>query len=155
MRSAIVLVFALALVSSVASGQSQQSTAQPDSRPANQPISTKIIPGSRVFIEPMNGFENYLMAAFGKKKVQLVAVADKDQADYVITGTSDEKKAGWAKVISGQVHSDNAASVTMVDKKSGAVLFAYAVDKKNTLHCQQTTDEACAKHLQEKIEGKD
>src|SRR6266404_5503498 len=63
---------------------------------APTPISTKIVPGSKVYITPMDGFENYLAAALGKKKVQLIPVTDKDQADYVITGTSLDKKAGWA-----------------------------------------------------------
>ena len=53
----------------------------------------------------------------------------------------------------GNIHSDNAASVTMSDQKTGAVVFAYAVDKKNTLHGQQTTAEACAKHLEETIKA--
>ena len=117
-------------------------------------MSTRIVPEATVYIEPMNGFENYLTAALLKKKVQLVVVANRDQAQYVISGTSDEKKAGWAKMaFTGQIHSDNAASVTMSDRRSGAVVFAYAVDKKNTMHGQQTTAEACAKHLEEKIKS--
>jgi hypothetical protein len=52
----------------------------------------------------------------------------------------------------GNIHSDNSASVTMTDKKTGAIVFAYAVDKKSTLHGQQTTAEACAKHLKNQIE---
>lgn len=51
-------------------------------------------------------------------------------------------------------YSDNAASMQMVDQKTGAVVFAYAVNKKNTLHGQQTTAEACAKHLKEQLEKK-
>lgn len=103
----------------------------------------------------MDGFESYLAAAFGKKKVQVVLVMDKEQADYVITGTSLDKKAGWAKIVfMGNVHSDNAASITMSDRRTGAIVYAYAVDKKSTLHGQQTTAEACAKHLKAHIEGK-
>jgi hypothetical protein len=91
-----------------------------------------------------------------KKKVQLVVVANKDMADYVIGGTAEDKKAGWAKIIFlGDIHSDATASVTMVDQKSSAVLFAYAVNKKNTWHGDQTTAEACAKHLQAHIEGRE
>ena len=128
---------------------------QQESAP-NSPISTRIVRNSTVYIEPMEGFDSYLAAAFQKKKVQLVPVADKEKADYVITGTSEDKKAGWAKmVVFGNIHSDAAASISMVDKKSGAIVFAYAVNKKNTLHGQQTTAEACAKHLQERIDGKD
>jgi hypothetical protein len=118
------------------------------------PESMKINPGSRVYIAPMDGFENYLAAALGKKKVQLIPVFDQGQADYVISGTSVDKKAGWAKIVFiGNVHSDNAASVTMTDKRTGAIVYAYAVDKKSTMHGQQTTAEACAKHLKAHMEG--
>jgi len=119
-------------------------------------LNTKIMPGSKVYVTPMDGFENYLAAALGKKKVQLIPVMDKDLADYVITGTSLDKKAGWAKIVfMGNVHSDNAASITMSDRKTSAIVYAYAVDKKSTMHGQQTTAEACAKHLQAHIEGKE
>ena len=120
------------------------------------PESMKITPGSRVYIAPMDGFENYLAAALGKKKVPLIPVFDQSQADYVISGTSVDKKAGWAKIVfMGNIHSDNAASVTMTDKRTGAIVYAYAVDKKSTMHGQQTTAEACAKHLKAHIEGHD
>lgn len=116
--------------------------------------SLKIVQGSRVYITPMDGFESYLAAALNKKKVPLVPVADQSQADYVITGTSLDKKAGWAKIVfMGNIHSDNAASVTMTDRRTGAIVYAYAVDKKSTMHGQQTTAEACAKHLKSHIEG--
>src|SRR5882724_11673072 len=131
-------------------------TKTPAATVSPEPISTKIVPGSRVYITPMEGFENYLAAALGKKKVPLVPVADKEHADYVITGTSLDKKAGWAKIVfMGNIHSDNAASVTMTDVKTGAIVYAYAVDKKSTMHGQQTTAEACAKHLKGHIEGKE
>jgi hypothetical protein len=119
-------------------------------------VTTRIVPGSKVYIDKMNGFENYLAAAFAKKKVQLVIVTDEAQADYVIGGTSEDKKAGWAKIVfMGNIHSDNAASVTMTDRRSSAVVFAYAVNKKSTMHGDQTTAEACAKHLQAHIEGRE
>jgi hypothetical protein len=117
--------------------------------------SMKIVAGAKVYIAPMEGFESYLVAAFGKKKVQLIPVADQNQADYVIAGTSVDKKAGWAKMaFMGNIHSDNAASITMTDRRTGAIVYAYAVDKKSTLHGQQTTAEACAKHLEAHIEGR-
>ena len=111
--------------------------------------SLKITPGAKVYITPMDGFENYLAAAFGKKKVPLIPVFDPNQA-----GTSVDKKAGWAKIaFMGNIHSDNAASISMADKRTGAIVYAYAVDKKSTMHGQQTTAEACAKHLKSHIEG--
>ena len=51
------------------------------------------------------------------------------------------------------IHSDAAASISMHDTKTGAIVFAYAVNKKNALHGEQTTAEACAKHLHKKIES--
>jgi len=66
----------------------QPSATTPAAAVSTGPISTKIVPGSRVYITPIEGFENYLAAALGKKKVPLVPVADKEHADYVITGTS-------------------------------------------------------------------
>jgi hypothetical protein len=112
--------------------------------------------GSKVYIEPMDGFENYLAAALQKKKVQLTVVADREAADFVITGTAEHEEAGWAKVaFQHNIHSDDQASISVVNTKTSAVVFAYAVNKKNTLHGEQTTAEACAKHLQAHIEGKE
>jgi hypothetical protein len=52
-----------------------------------------------------------------------------------ITGTLAEKKAGVAKMpVFGPIHSDNAASIQMAEQKTGAVVFAHAVNKKNTPH---------------------
>jgi hypothetical protein len=133
------------------------SSEKPAATPAPvEPASTKIAPGSKVYITPMDGFENYLAAALGKKKVALFPVADKERADYIIAGTSLDKKAGWAKIVfMGNIHSDNAASITMTDVKTGAIVYAYAVDKKSTMHGQQTTAEACAKHLKGHMEAKE
>jgi hypothetical protein len=112
--------------------------------------------GSRVFIEPMDGFESFLAAALQKKKVSLVVVDDEKLADFIINGGSDSRKAGWAKIIfMGNLHSDEEASITMVDVKTDTVAFAYAVNKKSTLHGEQTTAEACAKHLKGRMEGRE
>jgi hypothetical protein len=132
--------------------------AQPPTAPLEPATveSMKIRPNARVYIAPMDGFESYMAAALNKKKVQLIPVFDAAQADYIISGTSVDKKAGWAKIVfMGNIHSDNAASITMTDKKTGAIVYAYAVDKKSTTHGQQTTAEACAKHLKGHMEGHD
>jgi len=126
----------------------------PTQAPSPQTAPVAVIPNS-VFIAPMGGFETYLAAAFEKKKVPLTVVTVKASAVYVIAGVSEDKKAGWAKIaFLGDIHSDADASVQMVDRKSGAVVFAYAVNKKNTLNGDQTTAEACAKHLKDQLEKK-
>jgi|HubBroStandDraft_2_1064218.scaffolds.fasta_scaffold00819_5 hypothetical protein len=108
-----------------------------------------------VFIAPMEGFETYLAAAINKKQVPLTVVGDEAHAVYLIRGTSAEQKAGWAKMaFTGSIHSDDSASIQMIDRKTDAVVFAYAVNKKNTWHGQQTTAEACAKHLKEQLDKK-
>jgi hypothetical protein len=123
---------------------------------AQNSVSVNLPAGSTVYIEPMDGFENYLAAALQKKKVQVTVVADRDAADFVITGSSQHEKAGWAKVaFQRSIQSDDQASISVVNRQRSAVVFAYAVNKKNTLHGEQTTAEACAKHLQAHIEGKE
>jgi hypothetical protein len=115
---------------------------------------TNLPPGSKVYLEPMDGFETYLAAALQKKKVPVKMVGDKDSADFVITGTAEHIKAGWAKIVfSGNIHSDEQASISVMSVKTSEVVFAYAVNKKNTLHGMQTSAEACAKHLYGHIKG--
>ena len=112
--------------------------------------SSRIAPGSKIYIEAADGFDTYLAAALEKKKVPLTIIATKDKADYELTGVSDHEKAGWAKMVfAGQLHSNDQASVKLTDIKTGTVVFAYAVDKKNTMHGKQTAAEACAKHLKQ------
>ncbi|MBZ5707429.1 MAG: hypothetical protein LAN63_18950 [Acidobacteriia bacterium] len=111
--------------------------------------------GSRVFIAPMDGFETYLKAALDKKKVPLVVVDSREQADFEITGTSETQKAGAAKIIiMGSWHSREEASVKVTNLKTSEIAFAYSVHKENSAHGKQSSAEACAKHLKEKIEGK-
>lgn len=47
--------------------------------------------GATVYIEPMRGYETYLAAAFTKKHVPLIVVADKDKAEFIITSTVAHK----------------------------------------------------------------
>jgi hypothetical protein len=112
--------------------------------------------GSKIYIEAADGFDTYLTAALQKKKVPVTVVTDKAQADYELTGVSDHQKPGWAKIaFTGSIHSDEQASVKLINIKTSEVVFAYAVNKKNSLHGRQTAAEACAKHLRQAIDGKD
>jgi hypothetical protein len=114
----------------------------------------RITPGSKVFIEPMDGFETYLSAAMMKKKVPILIVDSKDNADFILGGNAHVEKAGWAKTIFVSPASHAQASITVKDVKSGALAFAYNVDKMNAARADQSTAEACAKHLKEAIEKK-
>jgi len=113
-----------------------------------------IAKGAKVYIAPMDGYETYLTAAFAKKKVPVTLVAEKESADFEITGASESKKAGAAKILlMGSWHSSEQASITVTNLKSGVAVWAYSVNKKDSAHGKQSTAEACAKHLKEKIDS--
>ena len=110
--------------------------------------------GSKVFIEPMDGFESYLAAAILKKNVPLIVVDDKAKADFIVSGTSHIERASWAKTIFISGAPQAGASISIKNAKSGDLVFAYAVDKFNAARANQSTAEACAKHLKNYIEKK-
>jgi hypothetical protein len=117
-------------------------------------ISQETIPtGARVYIAPMpNGFDNYIAAGLQQKKVPVVMVADRSKADFEISGVAETDKAGWAKMLfMGVQQSNEQASVKMVNLKSGTIVFAYSVNKANSVRGKQSAGEACAKHIREKI----
>jgi hypothetical protein len=110
--------------------------------------------GSKVYIESMDGFEVYLAAAIEKKKVPVRLVSEKSEAEFVVSGTSESQKASWAKMlVMGSTQSSEEASIVMKDARSGTIVFAYAVNKRNSVHGKQSTSEACAKHLKAYIQG--
>lgn len=136
--------------------------AAPASAPANDvakssaPISSNKIPsGSKLFVAPMGGFENYVIAGIVKKKVAVTIVADRDKAEYEIRGSAETEKAGWAKMlILGLQNSNEEASINVTEIKTGNVVFAYSVKKLNSVHGKQSAGEAIGKHLNEAM-GKD
>ena len=114
----------------------------------------KAIPqGAKVFVAPMNGYETYIKAAIQKKKLPLVIVEQRDQADFEISGSAESQKAGTAKkVIMLDWHSTEQASVRVTNLKSSDVVFAYSVHKASSAHGKQSSAEACAKHIKDAIE---
>lgn len=121
-----------------------------------QEASKVIPPNSKVFVAPMpDGFDEFLKAAIEKKKVPIQVVADKDQADFQITGHSETQKASTAKkVIMWDWRSNEQASIQVSNLKTSEVVFAYSVNKVSSAHGKKSSAEACAKHLKEKIENK-
>jgi len=96
-----------------------------------------------------------LKAALTAKKVPLTVVSSREQADFEIKGNSETQKAGAAKkAIMLNWHSDEQASISVSNIKSGEIVYAYSVNKKSSAHGKQSTAEACAKHLKEELEKK-
>ena len=117
------------------------------------PKAKPIAAGSRIYIAPiLGGFQNYIAAAIMKKKVPVLLVTDRTKADYEISGVSESEKANWAKMLflsSGA--SAEQASIQVVNVRTDEVVFAYSVNKANSVRGKQSAGEACAKHLKEKI----
>jgi hypothetical protein len=113
-------------------------------------------PGAKVFINAMpDGFDSFLKSALTKKKVPLTIVDAKETADLEMTGTSESQKAGVAKkLFMGSWQSDEQATISIADLKSGEIVFAYSVNKRNSAHGKQSTAEACAVHIKDELEKK-
>lgn len=103
---------------------------------------------AKVFITAPDGFDVFLTAAFAKKGVPLIVVADKEKADYEIQATAETEKAGWAKILlTRSARSKENASLRLVDLKTGEVVFAYAYNMGSAMNGRQSSAESCAKHL--------
>jgi len=98
-------------------------------------------------------FDSFLKAALVAKKVPLNVVSSRDQADFEIKGSSETQKASAAKkAVLLNWHSDEQASISVSNLVSGEVIFAYTANKKSSTHGKQSTAEACAKHLKERLQ---
>jgi hypothetical protein len=137
----------------------------------------QVLPGSRIVIAPMGGFETYFAAAMREKKVPVRLTLDRDSAQYFIVSTETEWHgfvygsaggANWNQNGGSAGHAASAsstrgleASIMLIDAKSKDVVWAYEVHKSShgalllgthASRGQQSLAEACAKHLKEFIE---
>lgn len=164
MRDKCLFVGFILLLCSVVSAAQATSGVSPNrlveqkslSEQATTIVQEKLPAGSKVFVAPMpNGFDTYLVAGLTKKQVPLVVVIDRNKADYEISGVSESEKAGWAKMLFlGSQQSAEQASIKVMNLQTGNVVFAYSVNKGNSVRGKQSAGEACAKHIKEKIEGR-
>ena len=114
--------------------------------------------GSKIYvnqIQGFNGFENYLVAAFKKKKVDLLVTADRSQADFEVTGYADQKRAGWAKIIFGSGLPESEASIQVINLKTSVVAYAVGSYKVDAFNGKKSTAEHLAKNLRQKMERDD
>ncbi len=118
------------------------SVSQEPSKGAPRADNSHIAPGARVFLESMDGFEDYLAAAFHAKQVPVVVVTDKDKADFLVTGSASNNE--------DQHHTRAAIKIV---SKEGVIVFAYAFDDDYAIHGKQSAAEACAKNLKKEVLG--
>jgi len=122
------------------------------------PGPTYIPAGSKVYVSQIQGmphFENNLMAAFHKKKVDLLIVTDRSQADFEITGFAQLQRSDWGTGVFGPALPESEASIQMVNLRSGVISYAVASYRVSALNGNKSTAEHLAKNLRQKMERDD
>ena len=116
-----------------------------------------------VYIEPQNGFETYLAAAFGKKGVPAEVVTDETKATYLLKAAPVEiqKESTGGKIARCLfascvgIEDKGNVSVQLIETSSTKVLWAYSVNKqRGGAKNEQSMAEAVAKHFKEFLEKK-
>ena len=132
------------------------SSAQTPSNVVRDESDTHIPSAARLYIAPIEGgYDIYLAAAMHKKEVPLTLVTDKSKADFELSGVTESEKAGCAKTIFlASTATNEQASIKIVNLRTGTIVFGYNVNKSNSARGKQSSSEACAKHLKEKIEAR-
>ena len=86
------------------------------------PSSPPFGPGVKIFIDPMNGFGQLVSEAIGEKKVPVVLVKDRGEADYVVTGEAHVKTPNYA--LGAVLTKHGGANVLIKDARTDKLVFA-------------------------------
>jgi hypothetical protein len=112
----------------------------------------------RVYIVPQDGFESNLAAAIIKKHVPAVVTQNKDEAQFILSGTlklheesAGSKVARCLFAYCAGMEGVQAAAVQLVNARTQEVVWAYNVHKPSA-KAYQSTAEAVAKHLKQFLE---
>ncbi|MFZ3217268.1 MAG: hypothetical protein WA192_14520 [Candidatus Acidiferrales bacterium] len=104
-----------------------------------------------VFIEPMQGMEGLLATAFEKKHVPLAEAISADRATYVLHLSWGDASAEGAKDAS---KSSATPTLQLINRSSGAVVFAYPLNRENTWHGERFTAEIVASQVKRQVASK-
>jgi hypothetical protein len=116
-----------------------------------------------VYLEPQQGFETYLAAAFAKKNVPVDVVTDQTKATYVLRSAPVEVKsestggkiARCLFAYCAGIEDKGNVSVQLIETTSTKMLWAYSVNKqRGGSKNEQSMAEAVAKHFKEYLEKK-
>jgi len=103
--------------------------------------------------EKDTGFANYLAAAIRKKNVPVILVNDDKDADFVISGSADQKGAGAVKkIFLGDFRKTTSASIVVTNTRTGIVAFADSSHRDSANRGMRSSAEKLAKYLKKKIE---
>jgi len=110
---------------------------------------------SKLYIDVMDGFDSYLSAAILAKHIPVTVVRDRDKADYLVTGTWRESEGGTSGngslVRPLKRRTNYSASISIVDPKTSAVIFAYSSQRSATHDLSKEIAEDLANHLRDQI----
>ncbi|HEX8368409.1 MAG TPA: hypothetical protein VF604_07690 [Pyrinomonadaceae bacterium] len=144
MKKLILLTLLIFAFSCFAFGQAAEVTTPETRIPAN----------SKVYIAPMeSGFETYITAALQKKKIPLIIVATREQADFEIKGSVEKQKAGWAKTIFISPLPSIDSTMQVINVKTGVVAYSISSTKSNARRGRKGSAEHLAKNLAKKMQN--
>ncbi len=118
------------------------------------PVGHAQVSNPKIYIAPQNGFETYLAGAFTKKNVPAQIVTAPETADYILSPAPVQQKpeSAGGKIARclfaycAGIEGSQTASVSLIDAKTQAIVWAYNVKKGGSSNFQSSA-EACAKHL--------
>jgi hypothetical protein len=118
------------------------------------PFTHAQVSNPKIYIAPQNGFETYLAGAFTKKSVPAQIVTAPEVADYILSPAPVQQKPETAGgkiarclfAYCAGIEGSQTASVSLIDAKTKAIVWAYNVKKGGSSNFQSSA-EACAKHL--------
>jgi len=108
--------------------------------------------GMKIYIQPQNGFESYISAAFFKKHVPATITQNQEEAQFTLTSVVlAREESGLGKIARCAflycigIEGIQTATVELISPAK-EVVWAYNV-RKSGAHSYQSTAEAIAKHL--------
>jgi hypothetical protein len=120
------------------------------------PSAPVFAPGAKLFIAPMDGFEQFLSDAILKKKVPVVVVNEREKADFLVSGGARVKKRGF---LTGMVLNDHGGGdISINDARTGKPVFACKFNRVDQGlaegYIYQGWASNCVKHLKKVLEKK-
>lgn len=111
---------------------------------------------AKVYIQPDNGFETYVSAAFTKKHVPVTVVSQEDAATFILeptpvdvkTESTGSKVARCLFLYCAGIQGEQTVSIQLINPRTKATVWAYTV-RKYDAHAFQSSAEAIAKHLKQ------
>jgi hypothetical protein len=101
---------------------------------------TAIPSGSKVFVEPKDGFDIYLIKALGKNQVPLTIVFDDEETDFIITSMTSEPDEDGKPVYYAKIEITKITKTKNFEEWKATTLANYEADKKALLAKKHDTE---------------